>query len=69
MFFTRMWENFKPKMDVWDYACVKLSCVAFGIFLAALVPAFLNLNAVWWLAIAVVLAIKPVSTFFRKESF
>jgi len=54
-----LFENYKKKMTMLDHSLVKLSCVAFGIFLVMWIPALMNLDKWWWLVIALVLAIKP----------
>jgi hypothetical protein len=63
----KMFENYRKKMDIWDHTFVKSSSMAFGIFLAGLFPALLNLNKWWWLGIAVVLALKPWHTAYFKK--
>ena len=67
MCFKKIWEKFHSKADMWDYGLTKWSCVAFGVFLAALIPALLKLNMWWWLVIALVLALKPLHTAFFKK--
>jgi len=47
------------KMDWLDVGLVKFSCIAFGIFLAILIPGLITIN-IWWFIVAfIVLAIRP----------
>lgn len=53
------------KMTVWDVGFLKLAMIAFGILLVYWIPAILNLNMWWWVAIFVLLVIKPITLWFR----
>jgi len=47
------------KMDWLEVGLVKFSCIAFGIFLAILIPGLITIN-IWWLVAAVIiLGIRP----------
>ena len=47
------------KMDWLDIGLVKISCIAFGILLAILIPGLITIN-IWWLVAAVIiLGIRP----------
>jgi hypothetical protein len=61
------WADSKVKNLGWvDVALVKLSCTAFGIMLAALIPSLIEIN-IWWIVVAIViLVIKPTYTAFKK---
>ncbi len=52
-------ESKTRKLDWLDIGLIKWSCVAFGIILAMLIPALLELSIWWFVAIAVILAIRP----------
>jgi len=61
------WINSKlNKIDSIDILFVKISCLAFGIILARLIPVLTEIN-IWWLVIlGIALAIKPLFKFFSK---
>lgn len=61
------WTDSKIKKLSWvDVALVKLSCVAFGVMLVALIPSLVEINVWWIVAVAILLAIKPAYKVFRK---
>lgn len=61
------WTDSKIKKLSWvDVALVKLSCVAFGVMLVALIPSLVEINVWWIIAVAILLAIKPAYKIFRK---
>jgi len=63
----RTWTDSKIKKLSWvDVALVKLSCVAFGVMLVALIPSLVEINVWWIIAVAILLAIKPAYKIFRK---
>jgi len=63
----RTWTDSKIKKLSWvDVALVKLSCVAFGVMLVALIPSLVEINVWWIIAVAILLAIKPAYKIFGK---
>jgi uncharacterized membrane protein YdbT with pleckstrin-like domain len=63
----RTWADSKVKKLNWaDVALVKLSCIAFGIMLAALIPSLIEINIWWIVAVVILLAIKPTYKAYRK---
>ncbi len=54
------------KLDWLDVGLIKWSCIAFGIILAMLIPALLEINIWWFVAIAVILAIRPLYRAYIK---
>ena len=47
------------KMDWLDVGLVKLSCIAFGILLAILIPGLVAINIWWFVAVVIILGIRP----------
>ncbi len=67
MSLSNFWkEKVWRKLSFMDYILLKLSCVAFGVLLVALIPALIEINVWWIVAVFVLLAIKPLYTVFRK---
>ena len=67
MSLSNFWkEKVWRKLSFMDYILLKLSCVAFGVLLVALIPALIEINAWCIVAVFVLLAIKPLYTVFRK---
>jgi len=62
----KYFENYKARMTMLDHSLVKMSCVASGIFLAALIPQLLNINMWYWLGFVLIFAIKPWHTALKK---
>ncbi len=63
----RTWTDSKIKKLGWaDMALVKLSCIAIGVLLAALIPSLIEINIWWIVAVAILLAIKPAYKVFKK---
>ncbi len=58
-------ENAK-KMGYMEIGFIKLSCMAFGLMLAAWIPALTRVNGGWYLLIVVLAAIEPVFKVFKK---
>lgn len=60
------WLNEKSrKLDWLDMALTKISCFAFGVLLAALIPELLGINVLWIVAIWILFAIRPIYRFFK----
>lgn len=59
-------EKFWKRAGADDYILLKLSCVAFGVMLAALIPSIIKINIWWFVAAVILLAIKPLYTAFKK---
>jgi len=53
------------KMDWIDMALTKVSCFAFGVLLAILIPQLTEINILWIIAVWILLAIRPVYRFFK----
>jgi len=67
MSLSNFWkEKFWKRASLADYILVKLSCIAFGVMLAALIPKLIEINVWWIIAVVILLAIKPLYTVFRK---
>jgi hypothetical protein len=61
------WANSKlNKLDSIDMAFVKISCFAFGIILARLIPVLTEINIWWFVILWIALAIKPLFKFFSR---
>lgn len=65
MKFTTWADSMMKKMSWIDIAFVKLSSVAFGIILVILIPSLLGINVWLMVAIALILATRPVYTAFK----
>lgn len=67
MSLSNFWrEKVWKKLSFTDYILIKLSCIAFGVMVAALIPSLIEINVWWIIAVVILLAIKPLSTVFRK---
>jgi hypothetical protein len=63
------WADSKLKKLSWvDMAFTKVSCFAFGILLARLIPGLIEINILWIVAVWILLAIKPLYSFFKKNN-
>ncbi|UCD20946.1 MAG: hypothetical protein JSW08_00145 [archaeon] len=61
------WANSKVKKLKWSHVqWIKLSVAAFILMVAKLWPGILALDWYWYLVIAIVAAIFPISKVFRK---
>lgn len=61
------WANAKyRKLNYIDFGFIKLSCVFFGLMLAAAWIPFVTLDWYWYALVFVLLAIKPVMKIFKK---
>jgi len=62
------WANSKLNKLSWvDMAFTKVSCFVFGILLAQLIPELIEINILWIIAAWIILAIKPLYSFFSKK--
>ena len=67
MSLSNFWkEKFWKRASFADYILVKLSCVAFGIMLATLIPSLIEINVWWIIAAVILLGIRPTYTAFKK---
>ena len=66
MCFTE-WANKKAKkMDAWDIGFTKLAVFFFTLLLVKFWPAIASLDWYWYLGLAVIAAIRPMSRFLCK---
>ena len=65
-----MWKFQKEavkKFSIWDIKSIKWSSFFFGLFIATFIPVAFLVNWRWlWLALVMILAIKPIVTAFKK---
>lgn len=62
------WADSKlDKLNWVDMAFTKVSCFVFGILLARLIPGLLEINILWIVVAWILLAIKPLYSFFSKK--
>ncbi len=54
------------KLDWIDIGLIKWSCIAFGIILAMLIPVLLEISIWWFVAISLLLAIRPFHRAYIK---
>lgn len=62
----KMFDKFLKNAKLIDIGLIKLSALAFGIFLAGLFPTLLNIDPWMWLILVIILAIKPMYVAFKK---
>ncbi len=67
MSFSSWAETKVRKMDFWDIGLVKWSCVAFGVALAILFPVLREVNVWYWVALVVLLGVRPVYRVYRRK--
>lgn len=61
------WADSKVKKLSWvDVVLVELSCIAFGVMLATLIPKLIEIDIWWIVAAVIILGIKPAYTAFKK---
>lgn len=61
------WLESKIKKLSWlDMALIKLGTLTVGVLLAKLVPSITQVDAIWLLAVAILLVAKPTYKVFRK---
>lgn len=62
------WANSKLEKMSWiDMSFTKVSCFVFGILLVKLIPRLLEINILWIIFVWIILAIKPLYSFFSKK--
>ncbi len=54
------------KLDWLDVGLIKWSCIAFGVILVMLIPALTEISIWWFIAIAILLAIRPIYRVYIK---
>ena len=55
------------KMTIFDVKLVQGAAIFFALFIVKIFPSILNINIWWFVALAVLFAIKPVWVFFIKK--
>ena len=60
------WKEKAKKIGYIEIGLIKLSCIAFGLMLAAWIPALTRINGAWYLLIAVLAAIEPIFKVYKK---
>lgn len=56
------------KLDVWDMALIKWSCIAFGVLLVIIFPVLTTINIWWLIVLVVILMVRPLyRTYFKEE--
>lgn len=63
---VNFWKEKAKKIGYIEISLIKLSCIALGLMLASWIPALARVNGFWYLLIAVLAAIEPVSKVFKK---
>lgn len=53
-------------MDWLDVGLMKWSCIVFGIILAILIPALIEINIWWLVAVVVILGLRPFYRIYLK---
>ncbi len=66
MSFKSFFDAKVKKLDYLDLGLIKWSCIAFGIILAILIPTLTEINIWWVVAIAVLVAIRPIYRAYLK---
>ena len=66
MSFKSFFNDKVKKLDWLDVALIKWSCIAFGVILALLIPALTEISIWWFVAIAILLAIRPIYRVYIK---
>jgi len=64
MGFIKWANSIVKKFTIVDVFLIELSSVAFGILFAALIPALIEINVWWIVAVVILLAIKPLHAVF-----
>jgi hypothetical protein len=55
------------KMDWLDIGLIKFSCIAFGLLLAILIPKLTEISVWWFVALVIILAIRPGYRVYIKK--
>lgn len=63
---VNFWKEKAKRLGYIEIGLIKLSCIAFGLMLAAWIPALTRINGGWWLLIALLAAIEPLITVYKK---
>ena len=63
---VKFWKEKAKKIGYVEIGLIKLSCIAFGLMLAAWIPALTRVNGGWYLLIFLVAAIEPLFKVFKK---
>ncbi|PIR93026.1 hypothetical protein COT99_03095 [Candidatus Falkowbacteria bacterium CG10_big_fil_rev_8_21_14_0_10_43_10] len=59
-------EQALKKITPLDLVLIKLSALFAGLFLASLIPEFTEVEWYWYLALAIILAAKPLGIIYKK---
>ena len=63
---VNFWKEKAKKIGYVEISLIKLSSMAFGLMLAAWIPALTRVNGGWYLLIFILAAIEPVFKVFKK---
>ena len=63
---VNFWKEKAKKIGYVEISLIKLSCIAFGLMLAAWIPALTRVNGGWYLLIFILAAIEPLFKVFKK---
>jgi hypothetical protein len=55
-------------LDYWDLKMASGGALCFGIILSRLVPALVDVNPWWWVALAVLLLLRPLYHFWVRPA-
>ncbi len=66
MSLVNFWKEKAKKIGYVEISLIKLSSMAFGLMLAAWIPALTGVNGFWYLLIALLAAIEPLVKMFKK---
>ncbi len=67
MSFSSWAEAKVRKMDFWDIGLIKWSCIAFGVVLAILIPGLREINVWYWVALVILLGIRPMYRVYGRS--
>lgn len=56
------------KLSWIDMGLIKIACFAFGVLLVRFIPGLMKINIWWIVAVWILLAIKPLYSFFSKNN-
>ena len=62
----KWFENKIKKMGMWDISSLKLSCMFFGLFVAAYIPLYVDVYRWYIFALFILFALKPAFKVLKK---
>lgn len=62
----KWFDNKIKKMGVWDISALKLSCIFFGLFVAAYIPTYVYTYRWYIFALFILFALKPIFKVYKK---